>query len=290
MNTIAMPPVRKTIIAEYHKLHQLKKPGVILLILFCILYPGVDGGYAADGQAHVKSTGGPSFSDRTTQFLDHLTKASQDDCARIFGKYNTVISSTIDLKKVFFVPYKEVAKLLDHAVEESIDSLTLFTQPLLQDRNGSAIIFSEELLTRVNENFDFHGLFNISAIGETNGSPVRMTFLVVGQGRFIVGYNRNEKIKHPDYAFATGNYDYNELFLMDARKDSGGNPGLFNIKALADPNSEPHWMKGPLNVDIQSMTMTSDATGRNQILIKYALFGTKHKLIDPIPIEKLTKE
>ena len=166
----------------------------------------------------------------------------------------------------------------------------MFTQPLLQDRNGSAIIFSEELLSRVNENFDFHGLFNISAMGEKTGRPVRMTFLVVGQGKFIVGYNLNEKIKHPDYAFATGNYDYNELFIMGAKMDARGNPGLFNIKALANPDGKLHWMKGPLNVDIQSMTMTSDATGRNQILIKYALFGTKHKLIDPIPIEKLTKE
>ncbi len=77
---------------------------------------------------------------------------------------------------------------------------------------------------------------------------------------------------------------------MDAKKDARGNPGLFNIKALANPKGKPHWMKGPLNVDIQSMTMTSDSTGRNQILIKYALFGTKHKLIDPIPIEKLIKE
>jgi hypothetical protein len=255
-----------------------------------MLYPGVDDGHAADGQTNAKSTGAPSFSDRTTHFLDHLTKASKDDCARIFGKYNAVISRRIDLQKAYFVPYKDVANLLDHAVKESIDSLTLFTQPLLQDRNGSAIIFSQELLRQVNENFDFHGLFNISAMGEKNGSPVRMTFLVVGQGKFIVGYNRNEKIKHPDYAFATGNYDYNELFIMDARKDARGNPGLFNIKALADPNSEPQWMKGPLNVDIQSMTMTSDAAGRNQILIKYYLFGTKHKRIDPIPIEKLTKE
>ena len=290
MDTIAMPPVMKQAIASGHKLTHLKTPGVILLILFCMIYPGVDDCLAASEQMEIKGAGAPSFSDQTTLFLDHLTNASQDDCARIFGKYNAVISSNIDLNKVFFVSYKEVANLLDHAVKESIDSLTLFTQPLLQDRNGSAIIFSEELLAQVNENFDFHGLFNISAIGEKNGTPVRMTFLVVGQGKFIVGYNRNEKIKHPDYAFATGNYDYNELFIMDAKKDSRGNPGLFNIKALADPNSEPQWMKGPLNVDIQSMTMTSDATGRNQIHIQYYLFGTKHKLIDPIPIEKLTRE
>ena len=168
--------------------------------------------------------------------------------------------------------------------------MTLFTHPLLQDKNGSAIIFSQELLAKVNEAFDFHGLFNITATGSSNGSRVRMKFLVAGQGKFIVGYDRNEKIKHPDYNFATGNYDYNELFMMDATKDLNGNPGLFNIKALSNPAGSPRWMKGPLNVDIQSLTMTTDSTGRRQILIQYSLFGSKYKIIDPIPIEKLTHQ
>ena len=253
----------------------------------CMLYLGIGGSLAISEQTNGKSI--PlGFSNQTRHFLNHLIKASKDDCARVFGNYHEVISSGIDLKKAYFVSYKEVADLLDQAVKESIDSLTLFTQPLLQDKNGAAIIFSEELLARVNETFDFHGLFNISANGAKNGSTVKMTFLVAGQGKFIVGYNKNEKIKHPDYDFATGNYDYNELFIMDAKKDSKGKPGLFNIQALSNPDSEPQGMKGPLNVNIQSLTMTSDATGRSQILIRYKLFGSKHKIIDPIPIEKLT--
>ena len=111
--------------------------------------------------------------------------------------------------------------------------------------------------------------------------------MVIGQGKLIVGYNSNSKIKHPDYNFATGRYDYRELFTMDARKDSKGNLGLFNIKGLSNPNAKLQWMKGPLNVDIQSLTITSDSEGRKKILIQYDLFGIKHKIIDPIPIEKL---
>ena len=236
----------------------------------------------------VDSFGSQSFSNQTNHFLNHLVKASADDCARVLGNYNTIIANRIDLQRAYFVPYREVAMLLDQAVIESIDSLTLFTHPLLQDKNGSAIIFSEVLLARINQTFDFHGLFNITAVGAGNGSMVRMKFLVAGQGKFIVGYDRNEKIKHPDYNFATGNYDYNELFIMDAKRDSSGNPGLFNIKALSNPAGRPRWMKGPLNVDIKSLTMTTDATGRRQILIQYNLFGSKYKIIDPIPIEKLT--
>jgi hypothetical protein len=74
---------------------------------------------------------------------------------------------------------------------------------------------------------------------------------------------------------------------MDAKKDSKGNPGLFNIKGVSNPNEKPQWMKGPLNVDIHSLIITSDPGGQRQILIQYDLFGIKHKLLNPIPIEKL---
>jgi hypothetical protein len=113
-----------------------------------------------------------------------------------------------------------------------------------------------------------------------------MKFLVIGQGKFIVGYDRNAKIKHPDYGFATGYYDYRELFIMDAGKDSQGNPGLFNIQALSEPDGIRQWMKGPLNVDVRSLTMIAADGGRRKIFIQYDLFGIKQKIIDPIPIEK----
>ena len=263
----------------YHRRSPIKKLSVIVVIVYWV-----------SGFATCVSFGNESFANQTNYFLNRLVKASADDCGRVFGNYYTIIANGIDLQRAYFAPYQEVARLLDHAVIESIDSLTLFTHPLLQDKKGSAIIFSQELLAKVNEAFDFHGLFNITATGSGNGSRVRMKFLVAGQGKFIVGYDRNAKIKHPDYNFATGNYDYNELFMMDATKDLNGNPGLFNIKALSNPAGTPRWMKGPLNVDIQSLTMTTDSTGRRQILIQYNLFGSKYKIIDPIPIEKLTRQ
>ena len=177
--------------------------------------------------------------------------------------------------------------MLDEAANASIDSLTLFTLPPLQDQRSFAIVFNEELLEEVHRNYNFHALFNISAQSLEDGSDVKMKFLVIGQRKLIIGYNRNAKIKNPDYDFATGKYDYKELFTMDARKDSNGALGLYNIKGLSHPNEKPQWMKGPLNVDIQSLIITSDPKGPKKILIQYDLFGIKDKLIDPIPIEKL---
>jgi len=228
-----------------------------------------------------------SFSKRINHFLNHLIKATEDESVQIFGKYRMIIANELDLEKLYFASYKEVEELLDQAAKESIDSLTLFTLPLLQDPKGVAIIFNQELLRRVNKNFNFHGLFNISVPSVEDGSAVEMKFLVIGQGKFIVGYDRNAKIKNSDYNYATGMYDYRELFIMDAKKDSKGNPCLINIKALSKPDGKVQWMKGPFNVDIHSLIITSDSNGQSKILIQYDLFGIKHKIIDPIPIEKL---
>ncbi len=204
----------------------------------------------------------------------------------IFGRYRDMVASQISLDKLYSVSYKDVEILLNQAVSQSIDSLTLFSHPLLQDQNRFAIVFDERLLGKINNNFDFHALFNISILS-VDGSTVKMKFFVIGQSKVIVGYNRNAKIRHPDYNFATGLYDYKELFIMDAKKGPEGSPGLFNIKGISDPNEPPQWMKGPLNADIHSMIITSDTDGRKQILIQYDLFGIKHKHLRPIPIEKL---
>jgi len=243
--------------------------------------------YAQTVAQNLKLLHDESFSKQIDHFLHRLIKAPKEECVQIFGKYSTIISQELDFERLYLVSYEEVEDLLDQAVNESMDSLTLFTLPPLQNQKNFAIVFNEELLEQVRRNFDFHALFNISVPSLEDSSVVKMKFLVIGQGKLIVGYNSNAKIKHPDYNFATGRYDYRELFTMDARKDSMGNLGLFNIKGLSHPNGKPQWMKGPLNVDIQSLIISSDPKGRKKILIQYDFFGVKQKLIDPISIEKL---
>ena len=277
------------LIFKYSNLNQIIKIAPILFIMICHFNGKASAGFHGWLQVTAQNLQLPdkqSFSNQIKHFLNHLIKASEDDSTHIFGKYRTIIARELNLAKLYLVSYNEVEDLLDTAVTELIDSLTLFSLPLLQNPNGVAIVFKQDLLRRINKKFDFHGLFNISVPSAEDGLAVEMKFLVIGQGKFIVGYDRNAKIKHSDYGFATGKYDYRELFLMDAKTDSKGNPGLINIKALAKPDGKLQWMKGPLNVDIHSMTLTPTGSGKRQILIQYDFFGIKQKFIDPIPIEK----
>ena len=227
------------------------------------------------------------LSNQIDLFFKHLIKIPSSESIPVFDKYASIIEGELDRQRLYYGSYKEVADLLDVAARESIDALTLFTLPPLLDPNGTAIIFDEKLLEQVGSYFDFHGLFNIITPPLEGGPAVKMKFLVTGQGKFIVGYNRNAKIKHADYNFATGKYDYKELFMMESGKDSQGNPGLFNIKGMTEPNGKWERMKGPFNVDIHSLALVADGNGRSRIRILYDLFGIKQKTIDPIPIERL---
>ncbi len=243
---------------------------------------------AAQPSSKPEINNGSIFSQQVEHFLNSLEKVPADKCTAAFGKYSKVIEDRININKIYTASYKEVETLLNSAVNESIDALTLFTQPLLHEQsNGTAIVFNEELLTLINKNFNFHGLFNISTPSLDGDSDVKMKFLVVGQKKFIVGYNRRAVIKHPDYSFATGKYEYQELFIMDVNKDSNGNLGFFNIKGMSNPDDTTQWMKGPLNVDIHYFIMTSSPEGGRKIKIEYSMLGKKHKFIDPIPIDRL---
>lgn len=278
------------LIFKFQKLRRITRLLLILLMIggACFFKPC----YALSNQAavvsqHLQMVKNQALSKQIDHFLNHLIIASKDEQLPVFDKYAATIAGELDLQKLYFVTYKEVADLLDLAAKESIDALTLFTLPPLQDPKGAAIVFSADLLEHVNTSFDFHGLFNISVPSVEDGEAVKMTFLVIGQGKFIVGYNRSAIVRNADYNFATGKYDYRELFIMDAGKDSKGNPGLFNIKGMSEPGGKLQWMKGPFNVDIHSLTMTSDPDGQDRILIQYDLLGVKHKIIAPVAIEKL---
>jgi hypothetical protein len=194
------------------------------------------------------------------------------------------------MERLYFTTYQELIDLLDLAVEESIDVLTLFTLPVLQQKANKAIVLDKDILIKLNKHYNLHGLFLISKQSEDDDSKVQMIFLVTGQGKLIIGYDRNAVIKHPDYFFATGRYNYQKLFVMDAKTDDKGNYGIFNIKGLASPNGKYNWMKGPLNVNIRSLSLVPSSGNKKNILVQYDLLGSRDKIISRIPIERRHKE
>jgi len=259
----------------------------ILACLLCLLPLEV---YAEPGKYSNASFREQTFLKQADIFYDHLIKFPVSKSKNIFKEYESAVAKEVDMERLYSTTYQELIDLLDLAVKESIDVLTLFTLPVLQQKANKAIVLDEEILIQLNKHYNLHGLFLISKYSADDDSKVQMNFLVTGQGKLIIGYDKNAVIKHPDYFFATGRYDYQKLFVMDAKTDNNGNSGIFNIKGLASPTGNYNWMKGPLNVNIKSLSLFPDPKNKKNILVQYDLLGSRNKIVTRIPIEKLQKE
>lgn len=259
----------------------------VLVFLLCFLSSEV---YAEPEGYSGSTIREQTFLKQVDTFYDHLIKLPKLKSKNIFKEYEVAIAKELDMERLFFTTYQELIDLLDLAVKESIDVLTLFTLPVLQQKTNKAIVMDKDILIQLNNHYNLHGLFLISKYSADDDSKVQMNFLVTGQGKLIVGYDKNTIIQHPDYFFATGRYDYQKLFVMDAKTDDNGNYGIFNIKGLANPTANYNWMKGPLNVNIRSLSLTPVFENKRNILVQYDLLGTHNKIITRIPIEKLDRK
>ena len=259
----------------------------VIVCLLCFLPMKV---YAGPGKYSNVTIREQTFLQQVDFFYDHLLKLPEAKSKNIFKEYGPAVAKELDMERLYLTTYQDLVDLLDLAVKESIDVLTLFTLPVLQEQTNKAIVLDKEILIQLNKHYNLHGLFLISKHSEDNDSKVQMNFLVTGQGKLIIGYDKNAVIKHPDYFFATGRYDYQELFVMDAKTDDNGNYGIFNIKGLASPTGNYNLMKGPLNVNIRSLSLVPGPENRKNILVQYDLLGSRNKTVSRIPIERVQKE
>lgn len=229
-----------------------------------------------------------TFSTQIEFFVNHLKSLPVYKQLRIFNKYYPVVARELDMENLYSPGLQEINMLLNTAVSESVDVLTLFTHPAIQ--RSKTFVLDKKTLLQINRQYNLHALFMLSCPSTSEDAVIQMDFLAVGQGKLIIGYNKNSQIKHPDYPFATGRYDYQELFMMDAGTDDQGNYGLFGIRGMSNPKEEFKPMIGPLNASILSLSMMSGSGVEKKILVKYQLFGIGKKVVERIPIEFLSPE
>ncbi len=228
-----------------------------------------------------------TFFEQLDILLGRLTKIPEPETNKWFKDYKPILAKEIDIANLYSSTPQDLDTLLDTAQKESIDVLTLFTLPAIQKNKGKAIALDEKTLLDLNIRYDLHGLFLIATDSANDDSKVKMNFLIVGQGKLIIGYNRNTTIAHPEYDVATGIYEYQRLFLMDAKTDEQGNCGLFNIRGLSSPSEPFRQMKGPLNSKIQSLSIPLDLRKEKKLLVRYRFLADSEKVVDCIPIEKI---
>ena len=228
-----------------------------------------------------------TFLNQVDIFFDDLVKLSESGLKKIFMDYSPVIAKELDITNLYTTSYPALETLLEYTVLESIDALSLFTHPRLQQKNNKTIVLDKAVLLKLSRQFNLHGLFLITTKSADDDTQIQMDFMVAGQGKFIVGYDKNKTIIHPDYHFATGRYDYYRFFLMDIGTDGNGERGMFDIKGLTTPSGSFKNMMGPLNAAIKSLSLISREGDEKRILIKYKIFGIQEKIIPRMVIEKV---
>jgi hypothetical protein len=274
------------------KIKRNGRPRIWFLILFLGLLQTVTEPCLA--YSDVKNESAPiknelTFLNQVDIFFDNLVKLSEPGLKKIFMDYSPVIAKELDITNLYTTSYPTLETLLEYAVLESIDALSLFTHPRLQQKNNKAIVLNKAVLLKLSRQFNLHGLFLITTKSADDDTQIQMDFLVAGQGKFIVGYDKNTTIIHPDYHFATGRYDYYRFFLMDIGTDGNGERGMFDIKGLTTPSGSFKNMMGPLNATIKSLSLISREGDEKKILIRYEMFGTQEKIIPRMVIEKIFK-
>jgi hypothetical protein len=262
---------------------------ILLGFICCVCEPRLAGNaflICAQPANHLPD--GSKFSIQVESFMENLEPVSISEALNVFAEYYPVVLRELDAKSLYSAPFHDVKSLLDTAVSESVDVLTLFTHPTVHQ--GKTIVITKKTLSQIDRRYNLHALFLLSGPSSDRDDMVQMDFLVVGQGKLIVRYDKNMQIKHPDYAFVTGQYEYQELFIMDAGIDKKGNPGLFKIRGLSGANEVFRPLKGPLNSSILALSLKPGIGGEKKVLVQYQLLGAGTKVVERIPIEARREE
>jgi hypothetical protein len=187
-----------------------------------------------------------------SSFCDELQTIDTQALKTVFKEFLPVIEQEgIDLRQVKIVTAKDIIPLLSQATHLGWGPLELFSDVELTATKSCALLLDQQTLLEVNKKFDIHGLWMISAPieGEEN---VSMEFLLLGQGKLIVGYPKQATVKVKDYDLWTGKYTYEPIMSMDII-NKGNSRGLVNIKTLNIPDGKWLPFKGPFDAYIHSL-------------------------------------
>ncbi|MGR8936051.1 MAG: hypothetical protein ACU837_16985 [Gammaproteobacteria bacterium] len=208
------------------------------------------------------------------------TLQSADDrvMQALFKAYQPVIERQgIDLRQAKIAAAQDVIPLLAQAVRLGWGPLEFFTDREFASQGACILLLDRKALAEVDRRYDIHGLWMISAPleGQQNAD---MAFFLLGQGKLIVGYPRQDTVHVRDYDLWTGQYTYQPLIVMDV-VNNGSHRKLANIKTLARPDSEWLPFQGPFDAEILSLEVEGEF-----VRVKYALLEEMTERIRKIGI------
>lgn len=198
------------------------------------------------------------------------------------GFYDVYARQTVDDSSRIVEPStSDLASIIRKGIELNWGPLELFTSKAFTAGGACRFFLDRQSLAAIDEVFDLHSLWMIK-IPTDNGPRQLMKYLLVGNGRLVVGYDLQTKLtlKVPDYPLHTGKYVYQPYTSM-AIVNNPQSRGLYNIKVRKSAGAKATSFIGPLFARIKSM----QAAG-NEIIVHYKLGVSGIEKVQRIPMEE----
>lgn len=215
-------------------------------------------------------------------FVTGLRTASETDLKGATKNYWNVIRQRagLDATRIRVVTFKDIDPVLTSAIQSGLGSLDLFTQKELAEPSTPALLLDQATLRQIDAKFDLSSVWLISArTSSPDHRPMPMDYLIVGQGKLIIGYPQEALVVVPEDGKPL-EYRYEPFIEADIR-NAGTQRGLFSVRALNNPDLSTAFLpfKGPMGAEIESFQVAG-----NSVRVQYRLGIEQQTDSDRTPI------
>jgi hypothetical protein len=206
-----------------------------------------------------------------------------------FGAYLSVIEQRekMDLNKIVFADVKHITPLLTRAIELRWSALDFFTVSEFAAKSPCLIMLDKKSLAAINRAFDLHGLWMTSASSlSSKDDDTVMEFILLGDGRLIIGYGKEAWVRVPDYKIQARYTHYTSMSIAHRENLRA----LTEIKTLSSPRGDfasfqaraPVLFGFEMPIQIKSLGLSGES-----IVIGYrAMGGEREERRPKIPISQ----
>lgn len=174
----------------------------------------------------------------------------------------------IDPARIRQVDPARLVPVLERAATAGMGPLEVFTDPQFAAGGPCVLFLDHAALAALDRRFDLHGLWMVRApvAGEAD-VQLAMRYMLLGDGRLLVGYPRKGTVQVADYAIFTGHYDYQPYMALDI-VSTPQRRALVGLRTLGAPSEAAGPFVGPLGAAIRELELA----GR-EVVVRYRVWG-----------------
>jgi hypothetical protein len=192
---------------------------------------------------------------------NYLRRAPAQVTADLGNYQPRVIADGVDLNRVYVANGDAVECVLARAAAHRQNVARLFTEGIFLAKQRFSILIEAHSLADAAREFDFHSPFPITT-PLRDGGTAHMTFMLVGQGKLVLGYDRPGTYTHPDPEYSINGlngYDLSRYIQMDILGDGASQRSLSNVRVADSPGEPLREFLGPGDFALDRLTLVGSA-------------------------------